>query len=135
MVVHVANILNEVERLPEYRIFGRVAAIVGLLVEVEGVQESLSIGDHCRIIGRSGRIVTCEVVGFRNARALLLPFDSLDGVGLGCRAEAGATAPHIYPCEGWLGRVVDAFGRPLDRLGPLPSGGWAYPIHAPPPPR
>ena len=134
LVVHVANILNEVERLPEYRIFGRVAAIVGLLVEVEGAEESLSIGDHCRIVGRNGRLVTCEVVGFRQARALLLPFDSMDGIGLGCRAEVGATAPVIYPCEGWLGRVVDAFGRPLDGLGPLPSGDVAYPIHASPPP-
>ncbi len=133
MSVIANNIINEVARQPDYRVFGRVSAIVGMLVEVSGLQGRLSIGDHCRLVGRGQRRVTCEVVGFRQGRALLMPFGTLDGIGLECLAEVGAADPVIYPSPGWLGRVVDAFGHPLDGKGPLPSGAAPYPVHARPP--
>ena len=60
------NILSEIDRLPEKSVYGRVTAIVGLMVEVEGVVGELSIGERCNIIGRSDRCVMCEVVGFKN---------------------------------------------------------------------
>ena len=134
MPVYVNNIINEVERLPDFEIYGQVAAVVGLLVEVAGVEGVFSIGDHCDIIGRAKRRISCEVVGFREDRALLMPFGPLDGVSLGCRVEVGASEPVIYPTEGWLGRVVNAFGEPLDGKGPLPSGNLSYPVQNEPPP-
>jgi flagellum-specific ATP synthase len=134
LTVLVNNIVNEVGRQPDYQVYGRVTAIVGLLVEVGGVQGGLSIGDHCRLVGRDDRRVTCEVVGFREGRALVMPFGALDGIGLGCRAEIDATDPVIYPDTAWLGRVVSAFGEPVDGLGPLPGGRIAYPVHNQPPP-
>jgi len=127
-------VVNEIGRLPDFQINGRVAAIVGLLVEVSGVQGSLSIGDHCRIVGRDGRRVICEVVGFRDGLALIMPFGTLDGVGLGCLVEVSSTEPVIYPATAWLGRVVNAFGEPVDGKGPLPTEPVAYPIHSRPPP-
>ena len=111
-----------------------MTAVVGLMLEVGGVQGALAIGDHCHVIGRNRRRVTCEVVGFRGGRALLMPFGSLDGVGMGSRAEVGTTEPVIYPGRDWLGRVINAFGEPLDGKGPLPAGRVAYPIHNQPPP-
>ena len=134
MPVYVNNIINEVERLPDFEIYGQVAAVVGLMVEVAGVEGVFSIGDHCDIIGRGNRRIACEVVGFREDRALLMPFGPLDGVSLGCRVEVGASEPVIYPTEGWLGRVVNAFGEPIDGKGPLPSGNAAYPVQNEPPP-
>lgn len=119
--------------------YGQVSAVVGLLVEVNGVQGSLSIGDHCRIVGRrttgheDGRI-TCEVIGFRDGKALVMPFGSLDGIGLGCPVEVSASDPVIYPDRRWLGRVINSFGEPIDDKGPLPMGGERYPIHRQPPP-
>ena len=134
MSVYVNNIINQVGRLPDHQVYGRVSAVVGLLVEVGGVQGGLSIGDHCRIIGRDGRRVRCEVVGFREGSALLMPLGSLDGVGLGCRVELSDTDSMIYPDPGWLGRVVNAFGEPVDGKGPLPMGGDPYPVRNRPPP-
>ncbi|MEX2452262.1 MAG: flagellar protein export ATPase FliI [Rhodospirillales bacterium] len=133
MSVFASNIVNAVNRLQNYQAYGRVTAIVGLLVEVGGLQGSLSIGDHCRLRGRGERQVLCEVVGFRDDRALLLPFDALGGIGLGCSAEIASTDPSIYPHTSWLGRVVNAFGEPVDGKGPLDSGETAYPIHRQPP--
>jgi flagellum-specific ATP synthase len=132
MTVLVDNILNEIERLPSARQFGRVAAVQGLLVEVAGVQEALSIGDHCILFGRKRRVV-CEVIGFRDGRALVMPFGSLDGIGLGCRAEVGVTDPVIRPTEKWLGRVVNALGEPVDGRGPLPDGPHSYAVRRQPP--
>ncbi len=133
MTVFVNNIINEVENLPDHRVYGRVSGIVGLVVEVEGLQRSLSIGDQCRISGANGRRVTCEVVGFRDGRALVMPFGTLDGIGLGSPAEACSSAPVIYPDHRWLGRVVNAFGEPVDGKGPLPAGLDPYYVQNPPP--
>ena len=129
-----ANIINEVRHLPEFRIYGQVVNIVGLLVEVVGVQGAISIGDHCQIHARDKRLVNCEVVGFSGGNALLMPFGSLDGIGMGNRVEVGATEPAIYPNDSWLGRVVNAFGEPIDGKGPLSIGETSYPIRRAPPP-
>jgi flagellum-specific ATP synthase len=39
----------------------------------------------------------------------------------------------VRPTKAWLGRIVDAFGEPIDGKGPLPQGLAAYPLRAPPP--
>ena len=126
-------IVNEVQRLPDHKFFGQVDNIVGLMIEIGGVQSAISIGDHCVIQGRSGREVACEVVGFKNGRALLMPFGSVDGIGMGNRVELGTAEPVIYPSDGWLGRVVDAFGKPVDGLGTIAEGARGYHIQASPP--
>jgi flagellum-specific ATP synthase len=114
--------------------YGRVSHIVGLLVEIEGLQGALSVGDRCRIIGRRDNVVGCEVIGFRDGRALALPFGPIEGVGLGCWVEVSAVDPAIFPDAGWLGRVVNGFGEAADGKGPLPMGDEAYRVHNRPPP-
>jgi len=132
MTLQVQSLLNDIERLPGVTRFGRVDGVQGLLVEASGIGNSLSVGDRCRLIGRQ-RDVPCEVVGFRHGRALLMPFTSLEGVGLGCQVDIAETSPALYPHEGWLGRVINAFGQPVDGKGPLPLGEIAYPIRNTPP--
>ena len=128
------NIINEIDRLPSEVHFGRVANIVGLLIEVAGLEGAVSVGDHCDITAKSGQRIPCEVVGFRDGRSLVMPFGSVDGIGMGARVEVGTSEPLIYPMESWLGRVINAFGEPIDGKGPLAQGGKAYRIHADPPP-
>ena len=123
------HILNEIDRLPEKSVYGRVTGIVGLMVEVGGVEGELSIGERCNLIGRGERRVMCEVVGFKNERALLMPFGTLDGIGLGSRAEVSVSDPLIYPDLSWMGRVVNAFAEPVDGKGPLVKGAKAYRVH------
>ena len=133
-VVNIPALLSELERLATYQVYGKVAAVQGLLVEVSGVQNNLSVGDRCNVIARDGRIVPCEVVGFRDSRALVMPFGALEGVGLGCRAEIAEASPAVYPDDTWLGRVISGMGKPIDDGGPLGAGPAPYPIKAPPPP-
>ena len=128
------SLLTNLTQIPEYHLYGRVTAVLGMLVEVGGVQRRLSIGDRCRIAARGGRHLACEVVGFRDDHAILMPFGALEGVGLGCKAEVVDVEPVVSPTEKWLGRVVNAMGEPIDGRGPLPEGDIAYPLRNCPPP-
>jgi flagellum-specific ATP synthase len=133
MTVLIQNMLHEIDRLPHYEVFGRVTAVSGMLVEVGGAHGALSVGDRCMLARRDGRKVPCEVVGFRAGSALLMAFTDLEGVGLGSKAEVAETQPVIYPHPSWLGRVVNAFGEPVDGKGPLQKGDVAFPVRAQPP--
>ncbi|MEQ8443232.1 MAG: flagellar protein export ATPase FliI [Alphaproteobacteria bacterium] len=127
------HLVADLTRISDRRLFGRVAAVQGMLVEIEGVEGHLSIGDRCLLKGRRERNVPCEVIGFRDRRALAMPYGALDGIALGTRAELLHTEPVIRPTPEWLGRVVNAFGEPVDGGGPLALGDVAYPIRNPPP--
>ncbi len=126
-------LISEIEELPASRYYGRVTGILGMLVEVGGIERRLSIGSRCSILAGSGR-VPCEVVGFRAGRALLMPFGRLDGIGLGAKAELSSAAPVVHPSDAWLGRVVNALGEPIDGKGPLLPGPVGVPLRNTPPP-
>jgi flagellum-specific ATP synthase len=128
------NLLDDLTQIPEYRYYGRVTSVLGLLVEVSGVERSLSIGSRCHVLAASGRRLTCEVIGFRNKRSILMPFESLEGVGLGCKVEMAEAESVVYPTDAWLGRVVNAMGEPIDGKGPIAGGNVAYPLRNSPPP-
>jgi len=130
----VEELLASLGTIPDYRVYGRVASVLGLLVEIGGVARDLSVGARCRLIAREGRAVDCEVIGFRQDRALAMPFGSVDGIGIGCIAEVAEPAPAAYPSPGWLGRVVNAMSEPLDGRGPLPRGTSPCLLRSPPPP-
>jgi flagellum-specific ATP synthase len=132
--VSLLNLRSDLDRIPDYRRYGRVTAVLGMLLELGGVPETLAVGGRCEIVGRYGSRLPCEVIGFRNGRALLMPFGSIDGIGLGCKAEVANTAPVVHPHDAWLGRVINAMGEPIDGKGPLPQGGIAYLLRNQPPP-
>lgn len=134
MALLVNNVIAEVDKMSDYNVFGRVVGVKGLMIEVGGVQGALSIGDHCRVRVRNREWVTCEVVSFSAGRALVMPFGAVDGIALGDRVEVGQREPVLFPCEAWLGRVINAMGEPIDGKGPLPVGPHAYRIKNTPPP-
>jgi flagellum-specific ATP synthase len=127
-------LLKEIAEIPTLTRFGRVTRIEGLCVEVSGAQGAVSLGGQVRLTIGNNKIIPCEVVGFRDGRALVMPLGPLDGITLGARADFDDRPPSIYPSTGWLGRVVNGFGAAMDGKGPLPQGQTAYPIKAAPPP-
>jgi flagellum-specific ATP synthase len=66
--------------------------------------------------------------------ALLMPFGSIEGVGLGAKVTLVASASAVEPSAAWLGRIIDPMGNPLDGKGPLMRGGIPYLLRANPPP-
>ncbi|NCT41779.1 MAG: flagellum-specific ATP synthase FliI, partial [Alphaproteobacteria bacterium] len=103
-----------IKTIPDHAVYGEVTKILGLLVEIAGFGQALSIGSMVHLRPPNGangnRDIPCEVVGFRDGHALLMPFGALEGVGLGCRAVIQETQPVVLPDERWLGRVINALG-------------------------
>lgn len=125
---------GEVDQIDPIRYFGQVTGVLGMLVELTGVTNRLSVGDRCVVLGRNDKRVPCEVVGFRDNKALAMPFADLAGIGMGSTVEIANAAGQIYPTFGWLGRIINALGEPIDQLGPLPLGGQAWAVKGTPPP-
>ena len=129
-----ARLTTQVDSVPNHQVYGRVSSVLGMLVEVSGINKLLSIGSECSIQTNSGKAVKCEVVGFNSTNAKVLPFGSLEGIGPGNTVELGNSSPSIFPDMSWLGRVINAFGEPIDGKGPLAQGTKPYPLRNSPPP-
>ncbi len=128
------NAAAMISTIPSYEVYGRVKKVLGLLVEISGFGSDLSIGAHVHLRPEKGGDIPCEVVGFRDDHALLMPFGTLEGVGLGCKAFIQKNEPVVLPDDRWLGRVINALGEPIDGLGHLPQGGHPVPLRNKPPP-
>ncbi len=109
--------LSRADFTPKPAISGRLSSCDGLLMEAVGL--SLPVGTVCSV----GDSVEAEVIGFRNARTLLmnlggpaplLPQAPVRAIGAPGEAEVGAAL---------LGRVVDGAGKPIDGLGPIRGAG------------
>jgi flagellum-specific ATP synthase len=129
----VLNLISAVERIDPLTISGRVAAVNGLLVEARGGLTRLAIGARAEIERLGAPPLAAEVVGFRDTRALLMPFGPVEGVAPGADIRIMPEGASVRPSLAWRGRIIDAFGHPIDGKGPLPQGPAAYPLRAPPP--
>ncbi|HEX8569979.1 MAG TPA: flagellar protein export ATPase FliI [Caulobacteraceae bacterium] len=127
------NLAAAVDRIDPLNVSGRVAAVNGLLIEARGGLTRLSIGARAEIERRANTALPVEVVGFRDSRALLMPFGPVEGVAPGAEIRVMPEGAAVRPTLAWRGRIVDAFGQPIDGKGPLPQGQVAYPLRAPPP--
>ncbi|AXK44132.1 flagellar protein export ATPase FliI [Erythrobacter aureus] len=114
------------------RHFGKVAAVRGALIEVEGLLGSARIGSQVTIEAADGP-VEAEVTGLDRDVAHCLPFSDPRGVASGALAHLAMGQSVLRPSRGWLGRVVDGLGRPIDGKGPLSIGQEACPIKGEPP--
>jgi len=123
-------LIQEIDAIPTLTRFGRVARIEGLLVEVTGAAGAISLGGQVKLSSGNAKQISCEVVGFRDGRALAMPLGSLEGMSLSARADFDDKPAVIYPSKAWLGRVLDAFAQPQDGRGILPLGSIAYPLKA-----
>ncbi len=112
------------------RVNGKVRQIVGLVVEGSG--PATSIGEVCQILphGESGPI-NAEVVGFKRGKVLLMPLESMRGVGPGCRIVSLGKKAEVKVGRNILGRVIDGLGNPIDNKGPIDIEE-EYPIYADP---
>ncbi|MEO8796572.1 MAG: FliI/YscN family ATPase, partial [Polyangiaceae bacterium] len=99
------------------------------LVEVAGVVAE--VGAQLEV-KTNGRPLTLEVLGFKGGNLLTAPLGSILGVAPGARVRLKPHAASVAVGDALLGRVIDAFGQPLDG-GPVPVLEASVPLHAPPP--
>ena len=118
---------------------GHLTRINGLVMEASGLK--LALGSSCRILPAGGTSIEAEVVGFNGERLFLMPSEDVYGLSPGAKVIAvDSTSPpprfgqsptarrraidraKLLPVgNSLLGRILDAAGRPLDKLGPLPT--------------
>ncbi len=83
-------------------------------------------------VDANGRPLLLEVFGFRDGRLLTAPLGSTTGVEPGAWVRHMHSVPSIIAGDALLGRVIDAFGNPIDG-GPPVRGCARVTLHAPPP--
>jgi flagellum-specific ATP synthase len=123
---------EQINELDGIEIYGRVIGVRGLMIEVAGPLHAMCVGARV-IIETPAKMIPCEVVGFSGTYALLMPFAPVEGVRRGCRALVTSVAGAVRPSAGWLGRVVNALGEPIDGKGSLALGPSPYPFRNTPP--
>lgn len=97
---------------------GKVVRLSGLLVESAG--PDCAVGDVCELFSRhAGTRVKAEVVALQNDRLMLMPYGDIAGIGLDCEVVATGSASKLPVGHTLLGRVIDAFGNPIDNGPPL----------------
>lgn len=107
---------------------GKVVKIVGLTIESIGPDAKLN--DLCRIIIDKNKNISvmAEVVGIRDNRLLLMPYESVEGLGVGCTVENTGHPLSVLVGDELLGHMVDGIGRVSDLEGSFPAE--EYPVEA-----
>lgn len=114
--------------LPAPTVEGQVTRVRGLLLE--GAVAGAAVGDLYRVSAREGSILA-EVVAVDGSSAILMPFGSTQGLGVGDRLVRAGDAQRVRVSHDMKGRILDALGRPLDG-GTALLGGSSTPLHRDP---
>lgn len=92
---------------------GKVSKVVGLTIESIGPNAKLN--DLCLIKSNTKEEpVKAEVVGFRDDRVLLMPYDNVEGVGLGSWVENTGAPLQVTVQEDMTGCILDGVGQPMN---------------------
>lgn len=122
--------LSKYDRATEglyYRKLGRITNVVGLTLEANGPEAKL--GDLCSITTKDQqRTILSEVVGFKNNKTLLMPYEATDGIGLGCIVENEEHPLTVQVGDFLLGQILDGLGRPISAIHP--DSSLYYPMEA-----
>ncbi len=122
---------KKLEEKTFFRRLGKVVNVVGLTIESAGPDAKL--GDICRIYPEGDcepAPIMAEVVGFKDKKTLLMPYEAVDGIGLGCIVENTGYPLRVQVSQKLLGKTLDGLGRPIDAEK---IEGASYPVEAAPP--
>ncbi len=114
-----------------YKKMGKVSTVVGLTIESIGPDARLNDICHILLKDRPGEYISAEVVGFKDKKIILMPFENVDGVGPGCIVENTGERLCVKVGPGLLGKTVDGLGEPID--GSVLAEFERYPADAPSP--
>ena len=113
-----------------FKVKGKVVNVIGLTIESAGPVAKL--GDICMISPGTGNAkpALAEVVGFKEGKLLLMPYQNVEGIGPGSSVENTGAPLTVKVDDSLLGHTLDGLGRP--DTGELISGK-TYSVEAKPP--
>ena len=116
--------LQPIERL------GNIEEAIGLKWVANGPPHAF-VGELCDILDAKNQCIThAEVVGFKQGKVHLMPF-SKSRISLGYTVRATGHGVRIAVGQALLGRVIDAWGKPIDGKGRIHCTEYA-PLHQQP---
>jgi len=106
---------------------GRISKIMGPVIHVQGIANAAKLGDRVRIYGADGPDHEPErhghIIALSDECATVFCDEATTGMQLGQRVRH-LPRLRLFPCDAWLGRVVDPYGQALDKrplaMGPTP---------------
>ena len=105
---------------------GKVSKFDGKIIECDGFP--VPIGTICKIESNDDKTVTGEIIGFRDNKNLLAIHNQNANIIAGAIVEVIDSGVNIEVGENLLGRVIDAFGNPIDGKD-LIVGNSKWPIN------
>lgn len=115
--IHWRKYHEAVNECQPIRLEGRIVKVAGILAEACG--PGLAIGSLCEIQTPDNRSIPAEVVGFRDNRLILMPYEDIRGVRPNSKVIDIEQRPAVGVGDGYLGRVVDGAGLPIDHKGAI----------------
>jgi flagellum-specific ATP synthase len=124
---------KQIMNMSFFKKLGKVENVVGLTIESAGPDAKK--GDMCKIYTDHDKkhSILAEVVGFKDKKTLLMPYEDTEGIGLGCIVENMNYPLSVSVGECLLGKTLDGLGRCIDGYVPDPTTVKRYPIETAPP--
>jgi flagellum-specific ATP synthase len=119
-------LIDRVRSIEPIGVSGRLVSMRGMAARVADFPAAIG---SVVSVGASRRLG--EVVGFDGREAIVMLYDSSPGMRAGDVVRVVETSPTVLAGDGMLGRVVDAFGRPIDHGGSVGACG-VRPLHPAP---
>lgn len=115
---------------------GKIENVVGMSIEASGL--NAAVGEinmiHCK-----DKKIAAEVVGFKDDRAILMPYEMTKGISAGNFVNPTKHNLKIPVGDFLKGRIIDAMGNPIDGKGAFNtksyytvSGDYVNPFQRPP---
>ncbi len=100
------------ERMVMFQVRGRVAAVTGDAVTVQGMTAPL--GAICELQPPGAPATLARVIGFDDTRPILAPMEPITRLAAGDRVRLLSLSMTLRVGASLCGRIIDAFGRPID---------------------
>ena len=119
------NAIARVRQAETVSRIGKIENIVGMSIEASGGRAA--IGDICTIYSNETRgQILAEVVGFKNDRILLMPYENMNGISAGNFVRNTGKRLCLSVGPALRGRIIDAMGNPIDDKGEITAGEHCY---------
>ncbi|TWU02091.1 FliI/YscN family ATPase [Neorhodopirellula pilleata] len=106
------SVVESIDSMVMFQVRGRVASVTGDAVTVQGMTAPL--GALCELMPPDAKPTLARVIGFDNTRPILAPLEAISRLAAGDRVRLVSNAMSLRVGGSLCGRIIDAFGRPID---------------------
>ena len=121
LTLDLSSIHKNYEYSSPFQKIGKVFANKGMVYEIN--LPRAPIGANVEFVTEFGDRSLGEVVGINGSRCMAMPYDELSGVNSETRVYLKDLTTTIKISNGFLGRVIDFQGNPIDNKGPINQDG------------